>query len=247
MAVRYYDDVLAAKLKRWNPSSDLRVLKPNEVKRFFQLAAEDSGDKPIKLPFVTLSRNNDIELELNYKSPKSYAGIKLSPVATTSELLRIRDNPPAETLIMNAIPIKLQYQLDIYTKTMEEGDEYLRQYLFKLINNPVIKILVPYNGVNIEQIANIRVLTSVSDTSDISERLFSGQFTRWTIQLEIQDAFLYDVPYRKNWTLYIDENQTATEEDFKSSLDVVTSTEKFNKETDFKELIDLEIKKEENN
>ena len=234
MAVRYYDDILAAKLKRWNPSSDLRVLKPNEVKRFFQLAAEDSGDKPIKLPFVTLSRNNDIELELNYKNPKSYAGIKLMQT-------------PAETLIMNAIPIKLQYQLDIYTKTMEEGDEYLRQYLFKLINNPVIKILVPYNGANVEQIANIRVLTSVSDTSDISERLFSGQFTRWTIQLEIQDAFLYDVPYRKNWTLYIDENQTATEEDFKSSLDVVTSIETFNNETDFKELINLEIKKEENN
>jgi hypothetical protein len=112
-----------------------------------------------------LTRNNDIELELNYKNPKSYAGIKLHQTA-------------AETLMMNAIPIKIQYQLDIYTKTAEEGDEYLRQYLFKLINNPVIKINIPYNGVNVEQIANIRVLTSVSDTSDISERLFSGQFTR---------------------------------------------------------------------
>lgn len=231
MAVRYYDDVLAAKLKRWNPSSDLRVLKPNEIKRFFQLAAEDSGDAPMKLPFITLSRNNDIELELNYKTPKSYAGIKLMQT-------------PAETLIMNAIPIKLQYQLDIYTKTMEEGDEYLRQYLFKLINNPVIKILVPYNGVNIEQIANIRVLTSVSDTSDISERLFSGQFTRWTIQLEIQDAFLYDVPYRRNWILYISDEEAMSEEDYKSSLDIVVSTEEFNSKTDFKEPLSLEFKKE---
>jgi hypothetical protein len=79
---------------------------------------------------------------------------------------------------LNAIPIKLQYQLDIYTKTAEAGDEYLRQFLFKLINNPAIKIIIPYNGINVEQIANIRVLNSVTDTSAISERLFPGQFTR---------------------------------------------------------------------
>jgi hypothetical protein len=79
---------------------------------------------------------------------------------------------------LNVIPIKLVYQLDIYTKTYEEGDEYLRNFLFKLINNPVIKIAIPYNGVEIEHIANIRVLDTVSDTSAISERIFSGQFTR---------------------------------------------------------------------
>ena len=190
MAIRYYDDVLAAKLKRWNPASDLRVLKPNEVKRLFATSAEDSGDKPLSLPCVALSRNNDLEIGVNVKTPKSYAGLKVRQTE-------------AETLLFNAIPVRPQYQLDIYTKTAEEGDEYLRQYLFKLINNPVIKITVPYNGVDIEQIANIRVLNTVSDTSEISERLFPGQFNRWTIQLEIQDAFLYDIPYRKNWKLYI--------------------------------------------
>ena len=194
MAVRYYDDVIAAKLKRWNPSADLRVLKPNEVKRLFALSAEDLEDKPLTLPCIALSRNNDLEIEVNYKTPKSYAGLKLKQTE-------------AETLLLNAIPVRLQYQLDIYTKTAEEGDEYLRQYLFKLINNPVIKIVVPYNGVEVEQIANIRVMNTVSDTSEISERLFSGQFNRWTLQFEVQDAFLYDVPYRKNWKLYVSEQE----------------------------------------
>jgi hypothetical protein len=80
--------------------------------------------------------------------------------------------------LFNVLPIKLSYQLDIYTKTAEEGDEYLRNFLFKLINNPVLKILIPYNNVNLEHIANIRVLNQVSDTSAINERIFSGQFTR---------------------------------------------------------------------
>lgn len=194
MAIRYYDDVIAAKLKRWNPIADLRVLKPNEVKRLFTLNAEDSGDKPLTLPCIALSRNNDLEIEANIKTPKSYAGLKLKQTE-------------AETLLLNAIPVRPQYQIDIYTKTAEEGDEYLRQYLFKLINNPVIKIVVPYNGVEVEQIANIRVMNTVSDTSEISERLFTGQFNRWTIQFEVQDAFLYDIPYRKNWKLYLDDSE----------------------------------------
>ena len=197
MAIRYYDDVIAAKLKRWNPIADLRVLKPNEVKRLFALNAEDSGDKPLALPCIALSRNNDLEIEANIKTPKSYAGLKLKQTE-------------AETLLLNAIPVRPQYQIDIYTKTAEEGDEYLRQYLFKLINNPVIKIVVPYNGVEVEQIANIRVMNTVSDTSEISERLFSGQFNRWTIQFEIQDAFLYDIPYRKNWKLYLDDSEVLS-------------------------------------
>ena len=129
------------------------------------MQTNDTGDKPIQLPLISLSRNNDIELLINVKTPKSYTGVKL---AQTRE----------QSLLLNAIPIKLQYQLDIYTKHADEGDEYLRQFLFKLINNPSFKIIIPYNGINLEQIANIRVLNTVSDTSEIQERLFSGQFTR---------------------------------------------------------------------
>ncbi len=99
---------------------------------------------------------------------------------------------------MNVLPVKLQYQLDIFAKTQIEAEHYVREYLFKLINNPVIKIAIPYNGQDVTQIANIKVLSNISDTSDIPQRLYAGQFTRWTIQLEILDAFLYNLPYRKN-------------------------------------------------
>lgn len=242
MAVRYYDDILAAKLRRWNPSTELRVLKPSEVKRFFQLSAEDSGDQPLTLPCIMLSRNNDIELLSNVKSPKSYAGIKLSPRTSDIKTLKAYSDIPDSTMLLNAIPIKLQYQLDIYTKTAEEGDEYLRQYLFKLINNPTIKIIVPYNGIEAEQIANIRVLGSVSDTSDISERLFSGQFTRWTLQLEIQDAFIYDVPYRRNWKLFVDEQHLLDPAEY-STLEIMEDLAKFDPQTDLREAVNFQFKK----
>lgn len=198
MAVRYYDDAIIQKLLNWmSENSNLRILRPDESKRLFELAANDSNDSKLKMPFIALSRNNDIELISNIKQLKSFNGLKI--VGSTES-----------TASLNVIPIKLEYRLDIYAKKSDECEEYLRNFLFKLINNPVITIEIPYNSKEIKaansdiclkHIANIRVLNTVSDTSDISERLFSGQFYRWTIPLEIQDAFLFSVPYRRNWKI----------------------------------------------
>lgn len=193
MACRYYDDILAIKLKQWLPdNSSLRVLGPAETKRLFETSADDRKDAPLQLPLIALSRHKDIELLSTVKSPKSYDGLKI--LATE-----------AETMQFNVIPIKLLYDLTIYTKTEEEVDEYVRNFLFKLINNPVIKVKLPYHEAEVEHIANIRVLSNISDTSDISERIFAGQFHCWTIQLEIQDAFLFSLPYRRNWKLCIND------------------------------------------
>jgi len=211
MACRYYDDVIIAKLKRWIPeASNLRVLKPEESRRLFELTADDVNDNPFKLPIIALSRNNEIELLSNIKSPKSFDGLILNggqqgadlSGLTPAEYKKAIKNVPDGILKMNVLPIKLLYQLDIYTKKYEECEEYTRNFLFKLINNPVIKIELPYNDTHIEHIANIRVLPTVSDTSAIAERIFSGQFTRYSIQLEIQDAFLFSLPYKKTWKLY---------------------------------------------
>lgn len=213
MAIRYYDDALAAKLNKWMPDTNtLRVLKPDETKRLFETRADDKKDAPIQLPLIALSRSNDIELLSNIKSQKSFDGLTLASV-------------PEGTLQFNVIPIKVQYQLDIYAKKYEQADEYLRNFLFKLINNPLIKIDIPYNSDKVEAIdqeacikhvANIRVLDTVSDTSDITEHLFEGQFTRWTIQMEIQDAFLFNIPYKKNWKIYVDAAEAYTQEEIES-------------------------------
>ena len=38
----------------------------------------------------------------------------------------------------------------------------------------------------------------IEDTSDISERLFPGQFTRWTLRFDIVGAYLFSLPYVEN-------------------------------------------------
>lgn len=191
MAISYYDEAVTQKIKNWlADSSRLRVLSPDESTRLIQLRAEDSKDKPLKLPLISIARNKDIEIESAIKQNKSFDGLVLG-----------QDKETATTIHLNVIPIKTTYQIDIYTKKRIEADEYVRQYLFKLINNPQIIVEIPYNNYLIRHTANLRVLNTVSDTSDISSHIFPGQFYKWTIQLELQDGFLFSIPQKQGWKL----------------------------------------------
>lgn len=189
MAISYYDDAITEKIKGWlADSSKLRVLSPDESNRLIQLQAEDSNDQPLTLPLLAISRNKDLEIESTIKQSKSFDGLVIG-----------KDSSGTTTIHLNVIPVKTTYQLDIYTKKRIEADEYVRQYLFKLINNPQIIIEIPYNNYLVKHTANLRVLNTVSDTSDIPTHVFSGQFYKWTIQLELQDGFLFSLPRKNNW------------------------------------------------
>ena len=166
MAVSYYDDAIIYKIKRWLPdNSKIRVLNTEDTKHFFETRADDDNDKPFDLPMISLYRSSDIQITSAIKQLKSFSGLDIK-------------HDEEKTLQLNVIPISVNYQLDIYTKTMAEGDEYLRNFLFKFINNPKIIITIPYNGAEFKHVANIRIADSVSNTSDSTERLFVGQFTR---------------------------------------------------------------------
>lgn len=195
MAISYYDEAITQKIKGWlADSSKVRVLSPDESNRLIQLNAEDSGDQPLTLPLIAISRNKDIEIESAIKQNKSFDGLIIN-----------NKNAGSSTVHLNVIPVKTTYQIDIYTKKRIEADEYIRQYLFKLINNPQIIIDIPYNSNNINcavrHTANLRVLNTVSDTSDIATHIFPGQFYKWTIQLELQDGFLFSIPQKRNWKI----------------------------------------------
>ena len=106
MAISYYDDAVTAKIMGWiADNSNLRVLNPDETKRVIELHAEDSGDAPLKLPLITISRNKEIEIANTIKQNKSFDGFIIQ-----------KDVANAATVHMNVIPVKTLYQLDIYTK-----------------------------------------------------------------------------------------------------------------------------------
>jgi hypothetical protein len=181
MAIGLIDEALYAKIQGWIKDPNMVILKPNETLRLFQTVADQTNDKPITLPLIALSRDSDIEVLQTNKRPLSFSGTILEANNKNVELL-------------NGIPIEVSYQLDIYTKGFAEGDEYLRNFVFNFVNHPKLIINIPYNKVNLKHTANVRISSTITDTSDIPQRLFSGQFTRWTIKLFVDDCYLFSVP-----------------------------------------------------
>ena len=188
MAIRYYDEALANKINSWLPKAKnrkIQVLKPDEVKRLFTIEADERNDKPIQLPLIAISRETQIDVLHPTKRAMSFDGMML-------------ESDGKHTIQLDAVPISITYQLDIYTRHFDEGDELLRELIFKIINNPQLTVTLPYNNQNLIQVCAMKMQGRVEDTSSISERLFSGQFTRWTLRLNIDGAYLYSIPYVDN-------------------------------------------------
>ena len=135
MSVTLYDEAVAKKINSWLPKSkdrQLHVLAPDETRRLFSIELDETADEPIKLPLIALSRDNTVDIKQRTMTPMSFDGLML-------------DSNGKKTLQLDAIPISLSYQLDIYARRVEEADALMREFAFKLINNPQIIIELPYN------------------------------------------------------------------------------------------------------
>ena len=188
MAIRFYDEAIANKINSWLPKSKnrkIQVLKPDEVKRLFGIEADERNDKPIQLPLIAISRDTQIDVMHPTKRAMSFDGMML-------------ESDGKHTLQLDAVPISITYQIDMYTRHFDEGDELLREMIFKIINNPQLVIELPYNNQKLKQVCAMKLQGSVEDTSSVSERLFSGQFTRWSMRVDIDGAYLYSIPYVDN-------------------------------------------------
>lgn len=194
MAIRYYDSAMVEKIKAWVKDPNMTVISPSDSTRFFQMRADQMDDKPLKLPMIVLSRDSDIEIISTAKRALTYDAGHI-----TNDQDDRNKSTPSVSKVLNAIPIKLTYQLDIYTKYFAEADEYMRNFVFNFINYPRVSIEIPYNDAKVLHNSTVLVESTVSDSSDIPERLIAGQFTRMTIRLTIDDAYLFSVPFMDNW------------------------------------------------
>lgn len=188
MAVRFYDEALLKKFQKWTADTQVHLTGINETRRLFEVVADTNNDRPIQFPLIALSRNGGYTIQEKYKQPRSYNGSAL--VVTTDSGAKL-----------NAIPIGISYQIDIYTRELAEADEYARNIVFNIINYPKLNIEIPYEDSGLTHDANIRLITDVEDNSDIPERLISGQFTRFTIGIDIDDAYLFDVRVKDNLSI----------------------------------------------
>jgi len=192
MSAILYDEAIVNRLQELvGPEAAIQILKPDETARLFGEKADESRDA-LSLPLIALSRRGFRILNAQ-KQPKSYDGIKLLAYDDKGNLVN-----EGKVFKLNAIPIQLEYQLDIYTVDLQQSEEYSREFIFELVNNPTGVVELPYNNTKITHKFSIHVEQDVVDNSDIPERVFPGQFTRYTLKLNVDDAYLFSVPVKKN-------------------------------------------------
>ena len=188
MGAYFYDTALVDKFRKWTNNTTINVIGPEETRRLFEISADKSNDGPIKLPLICVRRVGGYSILSKNKKPLTYDGIMLKSNIEKS-------------ISLNAIPIDIRYSVDIYTRYFKEADEYMRNIIFNIINFPMLSVEIPYEGIDIEHDSSIRIVSEVEDSSNIGERLSVGQFTRLSLGISIDDAYLFDARVRDNYTI----------------------------------------------
>lgn len=189
MAIKLYDDAIVEFIKSWSDKK-LKIMKPNEVAEFFQMTDDQREDKILTLPLLMLSREPNITILGNKMQPRSYNGDRM-----------YGNSADDKTALLNSVDISVSYQLDIFTKNFDECDEYVRDLIFKFLNHPKLTIVVPYNNINYTHTFTMWLDQEVEDNTDIPQRLFKGQFTRFTLKINVDDAKIWSVPVKNNYKI----------------------------------------------
>lgn len=216
ISVNFYDDSIIQKLKFWTEKTDVTVYNVDESNRLLEVLANKTNDKNIKLPIISLRRPNGFTIKNPNKKPLSFDGLSLDNTlqqtydslksdvknnkAQSKDLYKwIADNKDEIDKIkltsLNAIPISIPYTLYVYTRYQRENDLYMRNLIFNFINYPTFQVKFNYNSIPVEHNGNIIIGTTVSNVSD-SIKLFSDQLCIQSIDLMIDDAYLWDTRLR---------------------------------------------------
>jgi len=186
--VSLYDEAVLAKLVSWTDKTNIHVYSNNANSDVFAMIGDETNDSPVQLPLIALRRIGGYELI----NPNSDSQTRNGYVLTQNEAITVQ---------LNAIPIKVVYQIDIYSRYKKESDLYCRDLIFNIVNHPTCQVTIPYNDLNIQHNFNLHLNPQIADNSSVPEDNIGGKFSRMTLTVEITDAYLWSVPVRRTFTI----------------------------------------------
>jgi len=184
----------------------------DQSSRLVEVLADKTDDKSIKLPIIAIRRPNGFTITNPNKKPLTFDGLSLdSHLKVEYDYMKSRyankeityqeyqkwlsehkEFAQDEKLAtLNAIPIRLNYYIDVYTRRQKENDLYMRNLIFNFVNYPTFQVKFNYNSIPIEHNCNIILGDTVSAESP-NIKLFSDQICKQTLSISIDDAYLWD-------------------------------------------------------
>ena len=135
MATYIYDEALLKKIKYWTQASNVHVYGADETRNLFEVMADESGDKPIELPIISIRRDRGYTLTDGgtSKRPLSYDGFSITDQDFDSYLDALdfcEQNGLSEEVILP----KSYWADGKRFKTYKEASDYCKENKIKLDN-----------------------------------------------------------------------------------------------------------------
>ena len=174
MSVNLYDKAIVNKFRELMADSDIFIAPPENV--FRTIAALNKDE--VTLPLISLQRTGYTLLDDRSHSMK-FKGAQLSYNEEEDQIASLQ-----------AIPIRINYVLDVWTRRLEECDDIIRELIWYLSTHPTMEVNIPY-GLDITHHFNIMLDNDIEDNSDIVEHINRGEYFRQTISFYVDDAYLW--------------------------------------------------------
>lgn len=174
MSVKCYDDAIVQKFREIFNDSTISILPPeNAIRHIAQLSRDD-----VTLPMISTMRTGYSIVGSNVNHTAKMIG---------SFVRRDDDN---NSIFAQTIPIRIEYQLDVFTVDRWTCDEISRELIFFFYQHPTLTAHFDY-GLGIDHNFNIFLDDDVVDNSDTVEHVNTGVIFRNTFTFYTDDTRLF--------------------------------------------------------
>ena len=173
MSVYAYDKAVTDFFERITGDSIMIQPPENAIRNTAQL----KGDN-ITFPLITLNRTSwSIR-----QQDKNFAMMR--------EGHTVRFNDDHTVTQARMLPIKIEYQVDVFTVDKRMNDEITRELIWYLSLKPTLQVEVDYD-VNIKHNFNLLLDPDIVDNSDVTNHVNDGVLFRSTFTMYCDDAYLW--------------------------------------------------------
>lgn len=187
MSAYLYDDAIVDNLRKVIGDDRIHL---TVVERAMDVIPRIDEDK-FTLPLITLSRTGWRIQSDNHNHAARYEG-GLAEIHPYNDELRIKR--------VQFIPMQLDYNLDVWTRTRRENDEIVRELFWYFLISPTLQVHVPYD-LEFDHNFNLFIEPDVEDNSDIAGQPAHGEYFRQTLHFYTDDAKLWKSTSRGPTTL----------------------------------------------
>lgn len=172
--IHKYDEAVVSLFRKLFDDNRIHVSPPEQAIRFVAQLEDDN----VKFPLISINRTN--------------WSIRSGDINWSASRMGLPDslNSNNTANILHVIPIRIEYQLDVYTVDRVTNDEILRELIFYILLHPTLKVNIPY-GLESEHVFNLFFNDDITDNSDTVEHINKGVLYRTTATFYTDDAYLF--------------------------------------------------------